>query len=95
MLTLFRTKGCPGCSRIQEILENLVIAHEGVMVGSFAEIQKRLPQTKLLPVLEDEGNLVQGNKAILSYPEEVEEFKMLWDKFQSDACYCDGKGNVA
>jgi hypothetical protein len=37
----------------------------------------------------DEKKVVQGSDPIADRLEEIEKFKELWDKFQSDACSCD------
>ena len=93
MVTLYRTPDCPGCLAIQSVLKELVLAHH-VVVADPSDLPAALPQGTHLPVLVDEGVIYQGREAILAHLEELESFKELWDKFQSDACYCDEEGNV-
>ena len=89
MFTFYRTPQCPGCNQIQEVLERLVIAHKVITVNSVEEIRDKIPSVFTLPVLVDEEKVVQGSDAVLARLEEIEKFKELWDKFQSDACSSD------
>jgi glutaredoxin len=89
MFIFYRSPQCPGCNHIQEILERLAIAHKVIMVHSVEETKDKIPSVTALPVLVDGEKVVQGRDAILARLEEIEKFKELWDKFQSDACYCD------
>jgi hypothetical protein len=59
MVKFFRTAGCPGVDAIQETLEDLCIACEIVIVSDTGKSHKLPPGTKL-PVLVDEGKIVQG-----------------------------------
>ena len=92
MITLYRTKDCPACTGIEETLRELSLAHEVVVVSG--ERDDRLPDQSRPPVLMDEGQVAQGSQAILAHLEELEGFKAQWERFQSDACYCDDQGNV-
>jgi glutathione S-transferase len=92
MITFYRNKNCRGCSDIQDVLEELAIAYKAVKVEDNDD--QRLPEGKNLPVLVDEGKVIQGSDAIIEHLEELEEFQRLWGKYQSDACYCDEEGNV-
>ena len=47
-----------------------------------------------LPVLKDDATIIQGEKAILDYLEELADFKAEWEKFQSDSCYCGEDGEI-
>ena len=94
MITFYRTPNCPRCSQIQGALEDLVIAHRVVVVRDRSEIAGLLPEGAKLPVLVDNDEVIQGSGAILRHLEELEKFKELWDKFQSDACHCDEEGNI-
>jgi glutaredoxin len=89
MFTFYRTPQCPGCNHIQEALERLVIAHKVITVHSVEEIRDKIPSVTTLPALVDEEKVVQGSDLIVARLEEIEKFKELWDKFQSDACSCD------
>jgi len=50
--------------------------------------KNKLPYGKRTPVLVDGQKIVQGSSNIARYLEKLEGFKTLWEKFQSDACYC-------
>jgi len=89
MITFIRTKDCPRCSDIQEALEELVLAHEVVVLSGRDEDHEALPGGRKPPVLIDGEEVIEGSKAILEHLEHLEHFKEWWDKFQSDACYCD------
>ena len=51
--------------------------------------KNKLPEGKRAPVLIDGQKIIQGSRNIAGYLEKLEGFKVLWEKFQSDACYCD------
>ena len=92
MITLYQTPGCPGCGAILEALVEMVIAHEVVEVDSVADLPPGLEGAGELPVLVDGGQVVSGVQAVLDHLHELEGFRALWYKFQSDACYCDERG---
>lgn len=94
MITFFRTKKCRGCSAIQEALEELCIAHKVILVDDDHGHTSSLPAGTRPPVLVDGDEIVQGIDGILVHLQELEDFKALWEKFQSDACYCDEMGNI-
>lgn len=91
MFTFYHTPQCPRCNHIQEVLERLVIAHKVITVYSVEEIRDKIPSVTNLPALLDKEKVVQGSDPILAPLEEIEKFKELWDKFQSDACSRDEK----
>jgi glutaredoxin len=92
MITLYRTEDCPRCSAIQEVLEALTLAHKVVVVEDSEDPE--VPHAARLPVLDDEGHLIVGRDAILDHLDKLAGFKAEWEKFQTDACYCDEEGNV-
>lgn len=94
MITFFRTKSCPGCSAIQETLEELCIAHKVILVDENRGRSSGLPAGARPPVLVDEDEVIQGGDAIIGHLEKLKDFKAVWEKFQSDACYCDEAGNI-
>ena len=89
MITFYRTKKCPGCQSIQAVLENLSLAHKVVIISDKNKLPHGLPPNTKFPALVDNGEIVQGNRNIVTHMEKLEGFKKEWDKFQSDACYCD------
>ncbi|MFW6456738.1 MAG: glutathione S-transferase N-terminal domain-containing protein [Planctomycetota bacterium] len=93
MLTLYRKKDCPRCSRIQETLEDLSVSHRVTTVTEPADIPDRLA-AKRLPLLVHDDKIFEGASSVSNHLQEIEEFKRKWYKFQSDACYCDDKGNI-
>ena len=85
MIVLYRHKNCRWCDSLENTLRELCIAYKPV--AGFAE--KELPSGTKLPVIVDEGRVVEGNEAIVAYLEEMTSYAELWRKFQSDVCYCD------
>ena len=94
MIKLFRTADCPGCRDIQEILERLCIVHEVVTVPYDSKKQHLLPTGTKPPVVVDDDRIFEGYEAIVEHMDELEGFAELWRKYQSDACYCDEKGDL-
>jgi len=93
MIKLYCSRKCPRCGDIVDLLDELAVAHEVIYVTDENRRQV-LPKQTSEPVLVEGKNIVQGSKAITDYLEKLEDFKQLWYKFQSDACYCDEQGNV-
>lgn len=94
MLCLYVSGECTECGEIQDRLEKLSLAHQVAPIGS-VETGHDVPSGKArAPLLRDGEKFYQGKAAILSHLEELEKFKQTWDKFQSDACYCDDQGNT-
>ena len=86
MIKFYRNAGCPACESREQILKELCIAHKAVVV--YENNKNKLPYGKRAPVLVDGQKIVQGSSNIARYLEKLEGFKTLWEKFQSDACYC-------
>ncbi len=94
MITLYRTPDCPRCSRIQEALEKMALAHQVVIVKDRDDLPDDLKSAKALPVLVDGGERIEGAEPILAHLEKLDSFREEWYRFQSDACFCDRKGKV-
>jgi glutaredoxin len=94
MIKFYRTRKCNGCAAIQDALEELCIAHETVVLESQKDLPPELTNKGGLPVVVDGRQVIVGSKNIIAHLEELEQFKELWYKYQSDACYCDEEGNV-
>jgi glutaredoxin len=92
MIRFYRRRDCPLCADIQEAMERMVLAHEVIMVEKGRKEQAGLPAHVPLPVLMDEGKLIQGAENIKEHLERLEGFKAEWERFQTDACYCDENG---
>ncbi len=94
MITFFRTSECGGCAAIQEVLGELTIAHDVVVLDAPEDLPSEFAAAGPPPVLVDGREIIQGRENILAHLEKLAEFRKLWYKFQSDACYCDKEGNV-
>jgi hypothetical protein len=90
---LFRSEDCPRCDAIQEALEEQTLAHN-VQVVQTAKDVPDAPEGAALPILVDEGKVFSGSADVLEHVKELEQFKAQWEKFQTDACYCDDEGNI-
>ncbi len=89
MIVLYCRSGCPRCTSIREVLEDIAIGARVVDVTEGAALPDTLPSGVQLPVLTDEGETYRGGAAILEHLEELRLFKEEWYSYQSDACYCD------
>ena len=87
-MTLYITTDCDTCTQVREALDELALAHETVILPAQGT-SDRLPGGAEPPVLVDDGRVIQGAGHIFAYLEELEEFKSVWLKYQSDVCYCD------
>jgi hypothetical protein len=85
MIVFYRHKDCRGCDSLEEAFRELCIAYKAVVEPAEKEL---LAGTKL-PVVVDEGRVIEGVRAIIAYLEELEGFIKIWYKYQSDVCYCD------
>lgn len=89
MITFYRNTGCRDCARIAEKLREMSLAHDVVEAGTDAPDRKGREERQQLPCLKDDDKVIEGHGRIAEYIEQLEQFKGEWDKFQSDACYCD------
>ncbi len=87
MLLFFRAAQCRKGDAIQETLERLCLAHE-VRTG------RARGRDVSGPVLIDGARVIEGDESIRKHLEELEAVKALWDKYQTDACYCDDRGGI-
>jgi glutathione S-transferase len=94
MIYFYRTGDCKWCGSIQDALEEMVLAHEVILVNKGEKLPEGLPEGSKPPVLLDDKEVIQGSDNILKHLEKLKKFKALWEKFQTDACYCDEEGNV-
>lgn len=94
MLTLYRTAADPAGRDLQQALEESCLAHEVVLVAAAGPAPESLPAGARPPALVDDGRVYQDRGAILAHLEELRAMRELWHKYGSDACYCDGEGNV-
>jgi hypothetical protein len=89
MIKFYRTRKCSGCATIQDTLEELCIVHETLVLESPEDLPPDLVNKGGPPILIDDRQIIAGSKNIIAHLEELEQFKELWYKYQSDACYCD------
>jgi glutaredoxin len=87
-MTFYRTKNCPGCQAIEGTLNDLAIAFDCVALEDKSGLPDELSGQKL-PLLVDEGKLIQGGRDIVDHLAQLAEFKEQWYKYQSDVCYCE------
>jgi glutathione S-transferase len=91
MIELYRKTDSPQSDDIEAKLKELVVAYKVVAIegGDAGPVLAALGKHVTLPALKDDGKVISGLPAITAHLEELEEFVVLWRKFQSDACYCD------
>ncbi len=89
MIRLYCRVDCPRCGDVVEVLEQLAVAFDVVKVARGDSLPAELPEGAHLPVLTDGDEVFQGSEEILDHLEQVKDFKALWYKYQSDACYCE------
>ena len=93
MIELYRPIHCPDCIKIEETLQELVVAHKIIMLESGQTTAALTPNTPL-PAIKDEGQIITGQAAIEAYLVRLEKIVADWRRFQSDACYIDENRGV-
>ena len=88
MITFYRTARCVGCAEIDDTLTQMSVAHKTVVLGPEDKLPAEITTAKNPPVLVDGDDMIQGAENIVQHLQELADFKALWEKFQSDACYC-------
>lgn len=88
MIELYRPPECPACAEIEAALKEMVIAHKVIVVEPDGPATKAAP-TVPLPALKENDRVISGQAAITAYLKALEAFVAGWQRFQSDACYCD------
>ena len=94
MITFYRIRPCNECDVIQDALREFCFVYETIILESPDELPSELAKAGPPPILVDERDVFVGAENIISHLEELDQFKELWYKYQSDACYCDEQGNV-
>ncbi|AMV40933.1 hypothetical protein [Planctomyces sp. SH-PL62] len=94
MITLYRTAEDPAGRELQQALQESCLAHEVVLVAAAGPGRGGLPAGTRPPVLVDDDRVYQDRVAILARLEELRAMMDVWYKYGSDACYCDGEGDV-
>ena len=93
MIELYRPVHCPDCTKIEETLKELVVAHKIITMEPGQSIASLMPDTPL-PAIKDEGQIITGQAAIEAYLVRLEKIVADWRRFQSDACYIDENRGV-
>ncbi len=90
MMVLFQATACPACERLRDTLDDLCVPHRVVTVAkdTYAPLLDYKGHLTV-PVLVDDHATYQGHGEIERHIEELASFKALWEKYQTDACYCD------
>lgn len=83
MIILYPGKDAQEALRIQEMLEELVLAHQVKPASETGEA-----------ILESNECRYQGMVAIKAHIEELANLKEAWDRFQGDSCYCGDDGEI-
>ena len=89
MITFYRSPDCKSCQGIEDYLQDMTLAHKTIEVTQKSDIPEDLGPDAKTSLLVDEGQKFQGAKAIIDHLDELGKFKKLWEKYQSDACYCE------
>lgn len=92
MIKLYIKNNCPECREAEERFRELVLAHKTVNVEN--EETGLNINLEELPVIEDEGKIIKGDKQISEYFDSMENYISEWYKFQSDVCYVDENGDL-
>jgi hypothetical protein len=79
---------------IIEQLKDIAISYQVVYVDEKGTDSSLIFKYADPPQLIDDDRVVQGKHEILRYIDTLKDFIEEWQKFQSDACYCDEEGNV-
>jgi glutaredoxin len=93
MIELYRPVHCPDCTKIEETLKELVVAHKIITLESGQSMAKLTPGTPL-PAIKDNEQIFTGQAAIDAYLADLEKIVADWRRFQSDACYIDDDGKI-
>ena len=93
MIKLFRTVDCSLGADFQDALQDMVIAHEVIVVDR-DQVLAVLPPETPLPALSDNGRLITGRAEIEEHLKQLEQFVADWRRFQSDACYINEDGEI-
>ena len=88
MIKFYRPVDCAACAEIEAALQEMVIAHQVIVVEP--DEQLNFP----VPALKDNGQIFSGQQAIAAHLRELEKTVADWRRFQSDACYIDDDGEV-
>ena len=93
MITYYRTKNPFEIDVIEDTLDEMCVPYETVNLEK--DEADSVPEKNVsAPALIDQDKIIQGNEDILNYLSQLDEFRKLWYKYQSDVCYCDDEDKV-
>ncbi|MCK6628581.1 MAG: hypothetical protein L6R45_25810 [Anaerolineae bacterium] len=93
MIKLYRPADCPDCAEIEAALQEMVVAHQ-VIVLEGGQMAAELGPKVALPAIRENNRTVSGPEAINTYLKELATFVANWQRFQSDSCYLDNEGQT-
>lgn len=86
MLELFRLARDDDADRVEDALQELVVAHR-VTVCSLEEAGAALGAGVTLPALREDGQVFHGAARLAEHLEHTARTMERWRAFQSDSCY--------
>jgi hypothetical protein len=89
MLTLYLERDTTVSKEILSEVKELAVAHRIVYLDSHDK-----QQVNRAPMICDDEKEIKGIENIFEYFETLKDYLVEWQKFQSDACYCDASGKV-
>ena len=89
MIELHRHKECDFADKIENTLDDLVLAYKTV-THTETDAQNRKPETSL-PYLDESGTIISGEEDIKSYLRELSRELKEQRSISGDACYIDPK----
>ncbi|GAB4421645.1 MAG: hypothetical protein Fur0044_19280 [Anaerolineae bacterium] len=93
MIKLYRPADCPDCAEIEAALQEMVVAHQ-VIVLEGGQTAAELGPKVALPAIRENNRTISGPGAINTYLKELAKFVADWQRFQSDSCYLDDEGQT-
>lgn len=93
MVTLYRTADSPFADEVEDVLQEIVIAHEVDKVASSEDVPFDA-DGQSLPILVDDDVAVSGEEPIRAHLDELRSLMADWDRFQSDSCYIEDDGSI-
>jgi hypothetical protein len=94
MITLYIKEDCATCGELVDSLREISLAHNLVHVefSNLRFIGKK--QISNLPAITDGAKLIVGTAEVRNYIAKLEVIKAVWDRFQTDSCYCNQDGEI-
>lgn len=93
LVTFYRRLTSILADELEEVLTEMVIAHEVVTIDNEGG-DSALEDVPDLPALRDSGEVVTGEEALHERIDMLRDVMAKWDRFQSDACYIEDDGTI-